>query len=234
MNQLSNKNNPGFSTKILVWFNTHARPMPWRDTKDPYKIWVSEAMLQQTTVKTVLGFYPVWLKAFPDVYALAKAPVDKVLKTWQGLGYYNRARNFHKAAQIVVDEYDGKVPQDPNVLRNLPGFGPYMSASVASIAFDVKIPLVDANVRRVIMRIRNIHGHADTTHDALILKFLNSVMPEKQCGDFNQALMELGAIICTPKEPRCNQCPVSSHCQAYKQGCQELIPEQKKVVLNKI
>lgn len=223
-----------FSQDLLQWYKINARDLPWRSTKDPYKIWVSEAMLQQTTVKTVLGFYPLWLKQFPHVRALAKAPLDQVLKAWQGLGYYNRARNFHKAAQIVVEQFGAMLPSDPKMLRALPGFGPYMSASVASIAFDVKVPLVDANVRRVVMRILNIHGHADTSHDDKIIKFLDSALPDRNCGDFNQALMELGALVCSPKEPTCNLCPVSRHCQAYAKGCQELIPEPKKVKLNNI
>ncbi len=226
--------NQPFDKQLLKWYWANARELPWRKTKNPYKIWVSEAMLQQTTVKTVLGYYPAWLNIFPDVNTLADAPVEKVLKAWQGLGYYNRARNFHKAAKIVVDEFDGKVPSDPKLLRQLPGFGPYMSASVASIAFDVKIPLVDANVRRVIMRIKNIHGAAVSALDDNILEFLNKVMPSSHCGDFNQALMELGAIICTSKEPKCNQCPVSRHCQAFEKDCQELIPEPKKISLNEI
>ncbi len=226
--------NQSFDQQLLKWYHANAREMPWRATKDPYKIWVSEAMLQQTTVKTVLGYYPAWLKAFPDVHTLARSPVEKVLKAWQGLGYYNRARNFHKAAQIVVGEFDGNLPSDPAELRKLPGFGPYMSASVASIAFDVKIPLVDANVRRVIMRITNVHGPAVSSLDDKILEFLNKVMPTHHCGDFNQALMELGAMVCTSKEPKCNQCPVKIHCKAFEKGCQELIPEPKKVSLNEI
>lgn len=223
-----------FSVELLKWYGVNSRVLPWRQTKDPYKIWVSEAMLQQTTVKTVIDFYNNWLKVFPDVKALARAPVEKVLKTWQGLGYYNRARNFHQAAMIVVEKYDGAVPREPDVLRGLPGFGPYMSASVASIAYDVKIPLVDANVRRVIMRILNIHGPAVSSLDPIILKFLNDVMPDHACGDFNQALMELGAMVCTTKEPKCNMCPVKGGCKAFDKGCQELIPEPKKVSINEI
>ncbi len=223
-----------FSQNLLKWYAVSARPMPWRETKDPYKIWVSEAMLQQTTVKTVLGYYDAWIKVFPTVNKLAKAPVAKVLKAWQGLGYYNRARNFHKAAKIVVEKYDGQVPCEPGLLRSLPGFGPYMSASVASIAFNVRIPLVDANVRRVIMRIMNMHGLATSSRDPEILSFLNIVLPTRRCGDFNQALMELGAMVCTTKEPKCNLCPVKNACKAFEKGCQELIPEHKKVILNKI
>ena len=223
-----------FSVDLLTWYRANARVLPWRKTRDPYRIWVSEAMLQQTTVKAVIDYYGSWLKTFPCVEDLAAAPVEKVLKAWQGLGYYNRARNFHKAAMIVVEKYAGEVPQDPDILRTLPGFGPYMSASVASIAFDVKIPLIDANVRRVIMRIMNIHGPAVSSLDKDILKFLNAVMPDRHCGDFNQALMELGAMTCTTKEPKCNMCPVRKYCKAFEKGCQELIPEPKKVSLNEI
>ncbi len=191
-------------------------------------------MLQQTTVKTVLGYYAPWLAAFPDVYALASAPIEKVLKAWQGLGYYNRARNLHKAAGIVVAQFQGHVPQDPDILRKLPGFGPYMSASVASIAFDRRVPLVDANVRRVMMRISNIHGPASGTWDKDILIFLDRVMPAHRAGDFNQALMELGALVCTSQQPKCNMCPLTRHCRAFEKGQQELIPEPKKVSLNEI
>ena len=223
-----------FAIQLLRWYRVHARDLPWRHTHDPYSIWISEAMLQQTTVKTVLGYYAPWLATFPDVYALASAPVEKVLKAWQGLGYYNRARNLHKAAGIVVAQFQGHVPQDPDILRKLPGFGPYMSASVASIAFDRRVPLVDANVRRVMMRISNIHGPASSVWDKDILAFLDRVMPADHAGDFNQALMELGALICTSQQPKCNMCPLTRHCRAFEKGQQELIPEPKKVSLNEI
>ncbi len=223
-----------FSKKLLNWFDANARSLPWRDTHDPYKIWVSEAMLQQTTVKTVLGYYDKWLGTFPDLESLASAPVGKVLKAWQGLGYYNRARNFHRSAQIVVNDHHGILPSDPEALRKLPGFGPYMTASVASIAFDVRIPLVDANVRRVVMRLTNIHGPAVASLDDEILVFLNKVLPARRCGDFNQALMELGATVCTTKNPACEVCPVNRGCLAFKAGTQEQIPTPKKVVINQI
>ncbi len=223
-----------FAAKLLKWYHRHARPMPWRDTRDPYGIWISEAMLQQTTVKTVLGYYPRWIKTFPDIHSLAHASIEKVLKAWQGLGYYNRARNLHKAASIIINEFQGQLPRDPAILIKLPGFGPYMSASVASIAFDWRIPLVDANVRRVMMRILNIHGQASITLDKNILKSLEQVMPAQGAGDFNQAMMELGAMVCTSQLPKCNLCPLLSECRSFKKGEQELIPESKKVTLNEI
>ncbi len=223
-----------FSSNLLQWYHANARDLPWRRTKDPYAIWVSEAMLQQTTVATVIGRYAAWLKTFPDVRTLARAPIPKVLKAWQGLGYYNRSRNLHKTAQILVGEYDGELPRDPAALRALPGFGPYMSASVASIAFDVKVPLVDANVRRVVMRLLKLSGPATTALDSVILKFLETVMPTRKCGDFNQALMELGAMICTPKDPACGKCPVKNHCQALRQGVQGQIPQPKKAIFRSI
>lgn len=223
-----------FSIKLLKWYDANARSLPWRGTKDPYRIWVSEAMLQQTTVKTVLGYYDKWLGIFPDLESLASAPVGKVLKAWQGLGYYNRARNFHKSAQIVLSAHKGVLPSDPVLLRALPGFGPYMTASVASIAFDVRIPLVDANVRRVVMRLLNIRGFASASLDKEILVFLGNVMPDKRCGDFNQALMELGAMVCTTKSPTCDVCPVNRGCLAFKAGCQKDIPIPKKAAINQI
>ncbi len=223
-----------FSKKLLKWYDAHARSLPWRGTKDPYKIWVSEAMLQQTTVKTVLGYYDRWLGIFPDINSLASAPIEKVLKAWQGLGYYNRARNFHRSAQIVMAEHRGVLPSDPETLRKLPGFGPYMTASVASIAFDARVPLVDANVRRIVMRLLNIHGPAVASLDNELLLFLNNVLPLKRCGDFNQALMELGSQACTTNEPGCDACPLKSYCKAFKEGCQEQIPTPKKVEISQI
>ncbi len=223
-----------FSNSLLKWYRINARDLPWRHSSDPYAIWISEAMLQQTTVKTVIGYYMSWMKIFPDVYSLADASIDKVLKAWQGLGYYNRARNLHKTAGIIIQQFQGEIPSNPIILKTLPGFGPYMSASVASIAFDCRVPLVDANVRRVMMRITNTHGRATCAIDHTILSTLDALMPDKHAGDFNQAMMELGAIICSSQNPKCNMCPLICFCQSFKKGDQELIPEQKKILIHEI
>ena len=197
-----------FAPLLLKWYSLHKRDLPWRHTKDPYKIWVSEMMLQQTTVNTVIAYYERWFHHFPTLEDLAKARIEKVLKAWQGLGYYARARNLHKAAQIVLKQHDGHLPRDPQMVRALPGFGPYATGSVLSIAYDLPLEIIDANVRRVFMRILTLDGFADTTQDVAISAYLKKVFPKNKAGDFNQALMELGALICKPKDPLCDQCPV--------------------------
>lgn len=217
-----------FAKKLTAWYRKNARDLPWRRTKDPYIIWISEIMLQQTTVAAVIPYFEKWLRTFPTVYHLARASLQKVLAEWQGLGYYNRARNLHRAAQMVVADHDGRLPADPEVVRKLPGFGPYTTGAVLSIAFDQKLPIIDANIRRVVMRILSIEGEADAKHDKLVLDYLLKVFPEKDIGDFNQGLMELGALVCRSKEPLCGQCPVSKFCRAYKEGKQEIIPSPKK------
>lgn len=217
-----------FAKTLTAWYRKNARDLPWRRTKDPYKIWISEVMLQQTTVAAVIPYFETWLHVFPTVKDLAEAPLQKVLAQWQGLGYYNRARNLHRAAQMVVADHDGRLPADPEVVRKLPGFGPYTTGAVLSIAFDQKLPIIDANVRRVVMRILSIEGEADTKHDKLVLDYLLKVFPDKDIGDFNQGLMELGALVCRSKEPLCGQCTVSKFCRAYKEGKQEIIPAPKK------
>ncbi len=220
-----------FSSALLKWYHQHKRDLPWRRTKDPYKIWISEIMLQQTTVNTVIAYYDRWIKEFPDVKNVAQAKADKLLKMWQGLGYYNRVRNIQKAAQMIVLEFKGKVPDQVEQLRKLPGFGPYTTGAVLSIAFDKRFPIVDANVRRVFMRILAIQKLINPKVDQEIYQYLDQILPLKQVGDFNQGLMELGALICRPKEPLCSLCPVKDFCRAYKQGIQEIIPlVQKKIV----
>jgi A/G-specific adenine glycosylase len=214
--------------ELIKWFALNARDLPWRKTKDPYKIWVSEAMLQQTTVNTVISYYERWIKIFPTVRDVADAPLQKILKSWQGLGYYQRARNFHKSAQIISQKYHGRIPSNYEDLRKLPGFGPYTTAAVLSIAFDKPYPIVDANVRRVFMRILAMKGKADTTRDPEIVSFLEKIIPQKKVNIFNQALMEIGALICRVREPACLVCPFRKYCQAFKDGIQQTIPQQVK------
>ena len=223
-----------FARDLTRWYQKHRRSLPWRHARDPYHIWASEIMLQQTTVNAVIPYYERWLKTFPTVFDLARADIHDVLKAWQGLGYYARAKNFHKAAGLVVDDHEGKLPADPVVVRSLPGFGPYTTGSVLSIAYDARLPIIDANVRRVVMRLLALPGEADTQQDKKVTAFLEKVLPRKGVGDFNQALMELGALVCRSKEPSCLLCPVRSYCSAYAKGKQEIIPKPKQKILKDI
>ena len=223
-----------FSFLLLSWYQKNKRDLPWRDNKEPYKIWVSEMMLQQTTVSTVIPYFERWFKLFPTLNDLAKANIQTVLKAWQGLGYYARARNLHKAANIIVEKHGAKVPCDPELIRALPGFGPYSTGSVLSIAYDLPLTIIDANVRRVVMRLLSLDGFADNKQDVKVEAYLKSVFPKKGAGDFNQALMELGALVCRSKEPLCNMCSVSVFCKAYAQGRQETIPQPKIKVTKEI
>jgi len=219
---------------LNAWYRKNARDLPWRQTLNPYKIWISEIMLQQTTVNAVIPYYQKWIKMFPTVDCVAKAPLQKILKLWQGLGYYSRVKNIHKAAKIICAEWGKKIPDDPIVLRKLPGFGPYTVGAVLSIAFDQRQPIIDANVRRVIMRVLAMEGYADTTQDPKILTFLDKKMPQKNLRTFNQAMMELGALICRTREPLCTLCPVKKLCRGYKKGIQEIIPTPKKKIIKDI
>ncbi len=226
--------NKDFSSKLIKWYLTSARDLPWRRTKDPYKIWISEVMLQQTTVSAVIPYYERWIKEFPTVYDVAKAPLEKILKSWQGLGYYSRARNIYKSAQMICSDFAGRLPDQPQDLKKLPGFGPYTIGAVLSIAFGKRYPIVDANVRRVFMRFLALEGFADPSQDPKILDFLEEVLPQKNLSAFNQALMELGALVCRNREPLCLLCPLRENCQAYKKGIQEIIPTPKKKEIKNI
>lgn len=217
-----------FSDQLLTWYKANKRELPWRATRDPYKIWISEVMLQQTTVVAVVPYYQRWIKRYPTMETLACAREASVLKSWEGLGYYSRVRNIHAAAKIMVQEHAGQVPDDPKVLIKLPGFGPYTVGAVLSIAFNQRQPALDANVRRIMMRLQALEGQADALLDKALLPLLWRLLPDRGSGEFNQALMELGALICSQR-PLCPQCPVSSFCEAYAQGRQEAIPEPKKM-----
>jgi A/G-specific adenine glycosylase len=209
---------------LLRHFDATRRPLPWRDTSDPYAIWVSEVMLQQTRVETVMPYYGRWLDRFPTVEALADAGIDDVLKEWEGLGYYSRARHLHAAARTVRERHGGRVPDDPAALRELPGVGEYTAGAVASIAFGVPLPAVDGNVRRVLSRLYDLEapGAGELRRRAAAL------VPEDRPGDFNQAVMELGATICTPRGPACSRCPLGSRCLARQRGVQESRPRPRK------
>jgi len=213
-----------FGRRVLHWYDLHKRDLPWRGIDDPYAVWVSEIMLQQTTVNAVIPYFKRWLEHFPSVQTLARAPLQKVLKAWQGLGYYQRARNLHAAAKIIVRKYGGRLPSEAEFLRALPGFGDYTTAAILSIVFGRSAALVDANVRRVLMRVFGMAGKAGPRIDKTILVRLTSLIPKKRPGDFNQALMELGALVCRPKNPQCLMCPLRADCTAFAAGQQEVIP----------
>jgi len=214
-----------FRRRMLRWYDGTRRDLPWRRTKDPYRIWVSEVMLQQTRVATVIPYYRRFLETFPDMRALARARMDAVLKCWEGLGYYARARNLHKAAKLAVDRYNGQVPDTYAEFRALPGVGDYIAAAVMSQAFDEPYAVVDGNVKRVLARVFALDAPVNRpssagTFNAHARFLLESARP----GDFNQAVMELGALVCRPKEPDCPHCPVSSLCEAKRSGRQSRFP----------
>lgn len=223
-----------FSRKLIRWYRRYRRKLPWRRTKDPYKIWISEVMLAQTTVNAVIPYYERWIENFEDIRAVSRAPLHKILKSWQGLGYYDRARNIHKTSRILLKFHGGKIPSDIETLNTLPGFGSYTAAAVSSIAFGKRTPLIDANVRRLLMRLLGLKGYADTSQDKRIYAFLDEVMPQQRPGDFNQALMEVGALVCRPQGPLCGICPVRVFCKAFQKGKQEAIPAFRKRNIKKI
>jgi len=191
-------------------------------------------MLQQTTVQSVIPYFENWMKIFPDITSLSQAPLQKVLKAWQGLGYYQRVRNLHAASKIIVKSHKEEIPKNYDVLRKLPGFGPYTTAAVLSLAFDLPYPVIDANVRRVLMRLIGLVKEANARHDKKLLGFLYPLLPEKNIGIFNQAMMEWGALVCRPKNPACLRCPFPDGCQAFIQGKQEVIPKPKKKSYKKV
>lgn len=203
-----------FRSALLAHFDRHRRPLPWRADRNPYRVTVSEFMLQQTRVETVGPYYARWLQRFPDWDALAAAPLDDVLLAWEGLGYYSRARNLHRTARAVRERYGGELPDDPVALRTLPGVGEYTAGAVASIAFGRPVPAVDGNVRRVLARLLDL---ARPTPAQLRSEAARLLDPDRP-GDHNEAMMELGATICTPRAPRCEECPVAACCAALAMG----------------
>lgn len=214
--------------RLLAWFAREARDLPWRRTHDPYRIWLSEIMLQQTRVEAVIPYYERFLAAFPTVQDLAAASEDRVLKAWEGLGYYSRARNLQRAAWMIVRDRGGRMPQTADEWRDLPGVGPYTAGAIASIAGDLPEPAVDGNVLRVLSRIFAIAESIDepATRER-IWSIAADLLPRKQAGAFNQALMDLGARICIPRKPRCMVCPVAGQCDAFARGTQDELPIRK-------
>ncbi|MGD8863395.1 MAG: A/G-specific adenine glycosylase [Myxococcales bacterium] len=214
---------------LLSFFDEHARELPWRDTRDPYAVWVSEIMLQQTRVDTVVRYYDRFLQRFPTAEALAAAEQDEVMAAWSGLGYYRRARMLHAGVREVVARYGGRVPQDLQARRGLPGVGRYTAGAIGSIAFGLPEPVVDGNVTRVLCRLHGIDEAPERAAAQKRLWALAEALAEgPRPGDLNQALMELGATVCTPSSPACERCPLSEHCVARAEGRVEQLPRPKK------
>jgi len=220
---MSAKNLSLVRKKLLRWYDNHKRDLPWRRSRDPYAIWLAETMLQQTQVKTVLPYYEKFLVAFPTVEALARAPLERVLHLWSGLGYYRRAENLHKAARQLTGEHGGKIPQDYDQLRALAGIGDYTAGAILSIAFQKPYPAVDGNVRRVLGRLFSVTGEKELR--ALALKLVPKVRP----GDFNQALIELGATMCTAKNQRCAECPVNLKCLSRERNRNDAVDSRRRI-----
>lgn len=218
-----------FRRAVIDWYRKNARPLPWRGTTDPYRVWVSEIALQQTRVDQGTPYIERFLDDFPDVRTLAAASSDAVLKRWEGLGYYARARNIHRAARIIVDEYGGALPKSACELQKLPGIGPYTAGAISSIAFDTPVPILDGNVKRLLTRLTDLKECIDDAKTVEALWALSAYLVQgRSAGDFNQGLMEIGAAVCTPRSPSCADCPVAQFCLARKRGTQSLRPVRQK------
>lgn len=215
--------------KLLDWYGAAKRSLPWRETTDPYRIWVSEVMLQQTQVVTVVPYYESFLEVFPRVERLAAAELGRVLKVWEGLGYYARARNLHRAAGMVCETHDGSIPNDLKAFRALPGVGDYICAAVLSIAFGAPLAAVDGNVKRVLSRLFLIDAPVNRSSGAgAYSEAAEKLLDRARPGTFNQATMELGALVCRPARPACGQCPLARHCGAFRSGAQAEFPRRAK------
>lgn len=213
------------ATLLLTWYDRHGRTLPWRGIRDPYRTWVSETMLQQTRVETVLGYYARFVARFPTVADLADAPEDEVLKLWEGLGYYSRARNLHAGAKQVMSEFGGTIPHTADALLRLRGVGAYTAGAIASIAFGQRVAAVDGNVIRVVSRIRGIRENVGIPSVRRALEQeAAALVPAERPGDFNQAMMDLGATVCTPGTPSCERCPLSGACDAFAAGDADELP----------
>jgi len=214
-----------FVQALLDWYGVNARDLPWRFCQTPYRTWISEIMLQQTQVDTVIPYFERWMDRFPEIKVLAMADIEEVLKIWEGLGYYRRAHNLHQAARKMVAEWKGELPKTHEALIQLPGIGPYTAAAIASIAFDEDVAAVDGNIRRVLARLFDVDVPVRSKEGERIIHTLaNEHLPEGKAGEYNQALMDLGATICTPKDPDCERCPVAEECLAKQYGHQNERP----------
>lgn len=217
-----------FRRRILSWYSKNLRSLPWRGTADPYRIWVSEIMLQQTTTQTVKGYFGRFIERFPTVRDLASAPSDEVRRLWEGLGYYRRCDQMCRAAREIVDRYGGVFPSTYRDVLALPGIGRYTAGAVLSIAFDRRLPILEANTIRLHARILALEESPVTkSSQERLWSFAETILPTSEIGRFNQALMDLGSMICTPKNPKCGDCPIVSHCEAARKGIQEILPLSK-------
>ena len=217
------------AAKLSYWFKNNYRDLPWRKTSDPYAIWVSEIMLQQTQVATVIAYYERWMKTFPTIEKLAHASIDQVIKLWEGLGYYSRARNLHAGAKQILKEYKGVFPKETEQLLSIKGIGPYTKGAILSFAFKKRSILVDGNVKRVISRFFDIELDFSVPKNHKYLeKLLESILPENEPWVFNEALMELGALVCSPKSTQCSSCPVQKMCAAFQKNKVEKLPIKVK------
>ncbi len=222
---------PSFSNTIIQWYNQNKRDLPWRNNKDPYSIWLSEIILQQTKVAQGTPYFLKFIENFPDVLSLSKAKEEEILRLWQGLGYYSRARNLHKCAKILVEEYNGIFPSDYKTLLKLPGIGKYTAAAIASIGFDAPVPVVDGNVYRVLSRIFGMFDDiSNVSTFKLFFNLSQDLLHPKASGAYNQAVMELGALICHPVAPQCEECPFHNQCFALNENKIQLLPVKTKKV----
>ena len=222
-----------FAKQLLAWYGNVGRDLPWRDTRDPYRIWLSEIMLQQTTVTAVIDYYHRFLEKIPTVEALAAVPLEDVIDLWAGLGYYSRARNLHAAAKMVVHQFKGRFPENVELLQQLPGVGRSTAGAISSLAFDKRAPILDGNVRRVLCRLFALQElPRSTSAEKQLWQWSEQLTPVKQVHDYTQAIMDLGAMVCLPRKPLCDQCPVVELCQAHKLGLEQKLPlktEAKKI-----
>ncbi|NOQ46174.1 MAG: A/G-specific adenine glycosylase [Desulfobulbaceae bacterium] len=224
----------GFQQNLLAWFAENQRALPWRETYDPYHVWISEIMGQQTQMDRVVVYFNRWIEQFPDILAVAEASEQNILKCWEGLGYYSRATNIHRAAKVLTRRYGGIIPADYRQLLSLPGIGPYTAAAIMSIAYNHPLPVIDANVERVFARLADIEKPVKETATRRVLEqFADDLLCREESRAFNQALMELGALVCTPRNPDCSDCPVQNQCNACLAGTVEERPvagkKQKKI-----
>lgn len=217
-----------WALRLVRWYDQVKRDLPWRRSKDPYGIWVSEIMLQQTQVVTVIPYYQRFMERFPDIFALAEANQEEVLELWRGLGYYSRARRLWEGARYVVQMAEGRMPEDYATLLNIPGVGEYTAAAIASIAYEECVPVIDGNVKRVLGRVLRWEDDVEKAKSRhYFLEYLKQVIPLDRPGDFNQGMMELGATVCTPKSPKCEQCPLQEDCQGFALGNPTVFPVKK-------
>ena len=213
---------------VLKWYDMHGRRLPWRDSADAYRIWLSEIMLQQTTIAAVVPYFERFTAKFPNVVTLAAADIDEVLRLWEGLGYYSRARNLHKAAQLIVQHHDGQFPRDVQSLQELPGIGRYTAGAIGSFAFDQRVPIVEANTERLYARLMALLDDVrSAVSQRTLWDFAAAIVPKKRPGDFNQAVMDIGSTICRPQDPDCVCCPLVACCAAFAGGLQQELPRRK-------